>query len=67
MLYIMQGDKSIYLSGYSADSPEWEANHIELTDAFTCRSEEENRLSTEGLRNTVVNVLRDAGVQFVEE
>lgn len=63
MLYIVEmPDNVMALSGVSPDDPAWEANHVEIKDAYAG-----NKCTYSALRNMVTNILRDAGVQFTEE
>ena len=65
MLFLVQGDDhTVYLSGVHPDSPEFENNNVELTDALSCRRSPDHRLPAETLIGILENVLRDAGVEF---
>ena len=65
MLFLVQGDDhTVHLSGVHPDSPEFESNNVELTDAFSCRRSPDHRLPAETLIGMLENVLRDAGVEF---
>ena len=65
MLYIIQGDdNSVIISGYHPDSPEFEANSWELTDARSCNVATKHRLPGSTLRNVIVNIFKDAEISF---
>jgi len=69
MIYIFEGpDNSLIISGYHPDDPLFENNHTELADQRMSHLpvNSPHRLHYEGLRNTVTNILRDAGAEFTE-
>lgn len=62
-LYIYEhDDAAVSISAYPDDAPEWENNHVLLTDDHSCRFAPAHRLPASALRGILENIMRDAQI-----